>query len=121
MTRPSRLDPAGAVLAGVAVGLVLLPAPAPARAGEEGATPVRLWEVGTGKELLRFRGHRDPVESCAFAPDGRRVVSMSAGATLVWDVGTGKVARKFSGGRGRVAFFPDGRRVFCARTVWDAE
>ncbi|HMC88026.1 MAG TPA: WD40 repeat domain-containing protein, partial [Gemmataceae bacterium] len=46
-----------------------------------------LWEMATGKERGRFAGHRADVNSVAFAPDGRTLVSGSGDTTaLVWDV-----------------------------------
>ena len=46
-----------------------------------------LWEMATGKERGRFEGHRADVNSVAFAPDGRTLVSGSGDTTaLVWDV-----------------------------------
>jgi WD40 repeat protein len=43
---------------------------------------VRLWDVRTGKELCRLRGHKAVVWSVAFAPDGRHALSGSADMTL---------------------------------------
>jgi hypothetical protein len=43
--------------------------------------------MATGKERGRFEGHRADVNSVAFAPDGRTLVSGSGDTTaLVWDV-----------------------------------
>src|SRR5262249_3462817 len=50
-------------------------------------TAIHLWELATGKEARRFDGHEDLVESLAFSPDGRRLVSANRDMTaLVWDV-----------------------------------
>jgi WD40 repeat protein len=50
-------------------------------------TAVHLWELATGKQVRRFDGHKDLVESLAFSPDGRRLVSANRDMTgLVWDV-----------------------------------
>lgn len=47
----------------------------------------RLWEVPTGTEVCRLRGHRAEVECLAFAPRGLRLATGSAdGTVLVWDV-----------------------------------
>jgi sugar lactone lactonase YvrE len=43
---------------------------------------VRLWDLKSGKELQRFRGHRTPVSAVAFSPDGRYAASGSAHGTL---------------------------------------
>jgi WD40 repeat protein len=48
---------------------------------------VRLWEVATGKEILKFEGHQDPVCSVAFSPDGRHLASgHNNGTIFIWDV-----------------------------------
>jgi WD40 repeat protein len=48
---------------------------------------VRLWDLFTGELVEQLKGHRGPVFSLAFAPDGRTLVSGSADTTaLVWDM-----------------------------------
>ena len=40
-------------------------------------TPVRVWEVATGRELFRARGLRCSVNWASFSPDGRRILTRS--------------------------------------------
>ncbi len=48
---------------------------------------VRIWEVSTGQEVLRFDGHLAGVSSVAFSPDGHRLASGSDDTTiLVWNL-----------------------------------
>jgi hypothetical protein len=48
---------------------------------------VLLWDVCLGQSLGRLAGHQAPVESLAFTPDGKALVTSSADSTaLVWDV-----------------------------------
>jgi WD40 repeat protein len=65
--------------------------------------------------LLTLRGHFGDVASVAFSPDGTRVVSGSADATVaVWDARTGKELLSLRGQAEEVtavAFAPDGKRV----------
>ena len=48
---------------------------------------IRVWDVGTRRELRRFEGHRGAVNAVVFTPDGRSIVSGSEDATaMIWDV-----------------------------------
>jgi WD40 repeat protein len=49
---------------------------------------VRIWDLGSGQELLNLRGHTAPVWSVVFSPDGRWLISAEAaskGLFRLWD------------------------------------
>jgi WD40 repeat protein len=46
---------------------------------------VKVWEAQTGQELLALKGHRHPVFSVVFSPDGQRLASASEDAIKIWD------------------------------------
>jgi WD40 repeat protein/serine/threonine protein kinase len=105
-------------------------------------TPVRIWSVPDGKELLALPGFTCDVRSATFSPDGKFVLTVltsreqyrllapdgkelgsgSEGGTKdhtvrIWDAATGAVVRTLIGkdsGCDCAAWGPDGRRVITA-------
>jgi RNA polymerase sigma factor (sigma-70 family) len=88
----------------------------------------RLYEVSTGREVRRFRGHLSAIAWVGFSPDGRTPVTVSRGVhqglgeggqrydrdtIWLWDVATGEKRRAFGGGNGPVvaALSTDGRTL----------
>jgi RNA polymerase sigma factor (sigma-70 family) len=64
---------------------------------------VRLWGVGTGKELLKLEGHTEGVYSLAFLPGGKKALSGSAdGTARLWDLETGQELKRYEGHEGTV-------------------
>jgi RNA polymerase sigma factor (sigma-70 family) len=64
---------------------------------------VRLWEVATGKELLKLEGHTEGVYGLAFLPGGEKAVSGGADGTIrIWDLETGKELKRYEGHEGTV-------------------
>lgn len=52
---------------------------------------VCIWDVETGKELHRLRGHEGGIGNLCFAPDGKWLVSASEDKTLrIWDPESGE-------------------------------
>ncbi len=74
---------------------------------------LHLWDVKTGAEVRRLRGHDSDIRGLAWSADGRRVASCGADKTArVWDVASGtELARALGHTRAvrAVAFAPDGK------------
>ena len=92
---------------------------------------VKLWDAGTGQELLTLTGAGRAV---TFSPDGKRIVTGSDDRTVkLWDASTGQVLLTLKGHRvmvASVAVSPDGTRIVSGGgdlvelgevRVWDAE
>lgn len=81
--------------------------------------PVRLWDIGSGRQLLRSDPELGKDASCtavACSPDGQLVASAEWGNSIVsWDIATGREVGRFSPTGGRdvqaLAFSPDGRML----------
>lgn len=85
--------------------------------------------IGNRFETLRLDGHTQAVNSVAFTPDGRQVLTGSGDCSVrLWDAATGKEVRRFLGHTQAVwsvAISGDGRRVVSAGQdgvvrLWDA-
>ena len=69
----------------------------------DGDPTVRLWDVATGKELLKLEGHAGGVYALAFLPGGKKAVSGGADGTIrIWDLETGKELKRYEGHEGTV-------------------
>jgi WD40 repeat protein/tRNA A-37 threonylcarbamoyl transferase component Bud32 len=91
---------------------------------------VRLWDVGSGKEIRRLAGPTAGVMSVAFSPNGIHALAGSDDKTIhIWDVATGRQVRVFEGHTDKVlavAYSPAGKLIVSGsrdKTVrlWDAE
>jgi WD40 repeat protein/serine/threonine protein kinase len=50
-------------------------------------SPIRLWDVSSGKEIIRLEGHRGYVSALVFWPDGKILASASSDQTIrLWDL-----------------------------------
>lgn len=90
----------------------------------------RIWSADSGEKIGSLVGHRGPVLSVAFSPDGQRVTTASEdGTARVWDARTRTPIVALRGHTGAVQsarFSPDGARVVTASDdntarVWDAQ
>jgi RNA polymerase sigma factor (sigma-70 family) len=88
-----------------------------------------VWELATGAERLRLRGHQEAVACAAFANGGRVLASAAWDGTVrIWDLDSGEQLAALTGHRGTVnslAFTRDGRRLITGGDdatilVWDA-
>jgi len=72
-------------------------------------------ETETGRQIAALRGHKGPVMSVDFSPDGRYVLTASLDGTAgIWDGASGAHQHWLAGHQGGVVsaqFSPDGQRV----------
>jgi len=65
---------------------------------------VRLWEVGTGKELHRFEGHSSSIAAVSFSPNNSLCYSIAAdGMIIEWEISSGLLLNQY-GGSGQFVF-----------------
>ncbi|KAL6220366.1 hypothetical protein ACLB2K_008122 [Fragaria x ananassa] len=59
---------------------------------------VKLWDVELGKLLYSLNGHRDPVYSVAFSPNGEYLASGSLDKSMhIWSLKEGKIVKTYTG------------------------
>ncbi|XP_059623946.1 WD40 repeat-containing protein HOS15 isoform X2 [Cornus florida] len=62
---------------------------------------VKLWDVELGRLLCSLNGHREPVYSVAFSPNGEYLASGSLDKSMhIWSLKEGKVVRTYTGNGG---------------------
>jgi WD40 repeat protein/serine/threonine protein kinase len=93
--------------------------PGPAR-GEGGLT---VWDVMTGTRRFGPVDHPGGITDAVFSPDGRRIASADRmGQARIWESATGRLMLTLRGPAGpiaRLAFPPDGDRLFAAGGRYD--
>jgi WD40 repeat protein len=89
-----------------------------------------LWNIETGRERMRLRGHSASVLTLDFAPDGRTLSSGSGAApeVVIWDLATGRPRHCLNLSWARtiaLAYSPDGRLLATVNAfekpvrIWD--
>jgi WD40 repeat protein len=76
---------------------------------------IRVWDVKTGKELLKIKAHQGNVDNLVLSKDGKLALSASGDKTAkLWNLETGKLVKSFEGHEKYVtglALSPDGTTV----------
>jgi WD40 repeat protein len=82
---------------------------------DEEAHKIRIYDFATGELKALLRGHINVVNSLAFSPDGKLLISGGADYTaIIWDVQQRKLLQRLKGHKEQiygVAFMPDGARA----------
>jgi Tol biopolymer transport system component len=83
--------------------------------GVGGENSIKLWDIASGQLVRSLTGHSTFVNSVAFSPDGRTLVSGCVDGTIkLWDITNGQMLRTLTGHTNwvkSVAFSPDGRTI----------
>ncbi len=96
---------------------------------DEKTTPIKVWDLETGQQLMTLRGHEDVIYSLAISTDGRHIASGSNDKTIkLWDAQTGAELMTLRGHRAPIwalAFSPDGKQIVSGSDdgmkLWDVQ
>lgn len=92
-----------------------------AAGGPTATTSVHIWDVDTGKEAMRCRGHEQKVTRVCWSPNAQRLASASDDGTIrLWEPRSGRLLLTFRGHKGgttAVAFSADGHLLISSG--WD--
>lgn len=69
-----------------------------ATAGLTSETPVRLWDVATGRLKATFKSQRQKIVAVVFTPNGEGLVCASGATAALWDVAAERPLAEFVGG-----------------------
>jgi WD40 repeat protein len=89
--------------------------------GEDGACPIHVVDLTTGKERHRLGEHEGDSRHVTMAPDGKLLAASSTGGLVqLWDVEEGKIRHKWPGKKDgpfypMTAFSPDGKNLVVTR------
>ncbi|GER36267.1 WD-40 repeat family protein, partial [Striga asiatica] len=75
---------------------------------------IKLWDIDVGSQLHSLNGHREPVYSVAFSPNGEYLASGSLDKCLhVWSVKEARIVKTFSGNGGifEVCWNKEGNKI----------
>ena len=94
-------------------------------ATSHGDYSVRLWDIKSGVELVRFIGHNTVPRVLTFSPDGAMLASGKSRTVHIWDVAHGTERARFDlTGPLNFVFSPDSQKLIVANDfhtvqVWD--
>ena len=91
---------------------------------------IKIWDIESGKELRRLKGHNDFVNCIAVTPDSKKLISgFNDGTIKIWDIESGKELRRLKGHNYRVTSLtvtPDGKKLISGFNdgtikIWDLD
>gem|GEM_PF-6351448 len=90
--------------------------------GRGGKYAANIWDLRTGKRVLKLEGHASWVSAGAFTPDAKTFVAAAGGKLVFWDIASGKRLRTWDFGAPRaeqILYSSDGARLAVATSNSD--
>jgi WD40 repeat protein len=78
---------------------------------------IAIWDVASGRELVRFAGDSKGINNIVFSPNGKQITAFANSDSVIkiWDAQTGALIRSISQSNVQaIAFSPDGSRIASA-------
>jgi len=89
-------------------------------------TVISLWDIKSGKEIKKFLGHNDAINSIVITPNGKYIISGSDDDSIkLWDIESGKEIKRFKNIQrdkynNEIEISSNGKHIFSIQNIYSS-